>query len=385
VTTGYEDLVRRARSLVPEVAPADLADSASAPPVVVDIREADETATGTIPGAILVPRGVLEKAMPQIAPDPGSAVVLYCSVGNRSALAALVLREMGYTGVASLAGGIARWRLEQRPVQMPEGLPDPAVRYARHLVLPEIGAVGQQRLGEARVLVVGAGGLGSPAALYLAAAGIGTIGIVDSDVVDASNLQRQVLHDTGQIGRRKVESAAAMLARLNPGVVVETHPIRLDAGNVMEVAAGYELVVDGTDSFPVRYLLNDAVLHLGIPLVHGSVLRFEGQMTVVAPHQGPCYRCVFPAPPPPDLSPSCAEAGVLGAVPGVIGSLQAVEAVKVLLGIGEPLVGRLLVYDGLAAEVMVLTTTRDPHCPACGDPGSPPRIVDYDETCRPQR
>jgi len=219
--------------------------------------------------------------------------------------------------------------------------------------------------------------------LYLAAAGMGTIGIVDSDVVDASNLQRQVLHDTGQIGRRKVESAAAMLARLNPGVVVETHPVRLDAGNVMAVAAGYDIVVDGTDSFPVRYLLNDAVLHLGIPLVHGSVLRFEGQMTVVVPYRGPCYRCVFPAPPPPDLSPSCAEAGVLGAVPGVIGSLQAVEAVKVLLGIGAPLVGRLLVYDGLAAEVMVLATTRDPHCPACGDPGSPPRIVDYDETCRP--
>ena len=219
--------------------------------------------------------------------------------------------------------------------------------------------------------------------MYLAAAGVGTLGIVDYDVVDVSNLQRQVLHDSTRIGARKTDSAAVTLARLNPGVVVETHPVRLDAFNVVEIATGYDLIVDGTDSFPARYLLNDAAIHLRIPMVHGSVLRFEGQVTVIAPYRGPCYRCLFAIPPPPEISPACAEAGVLGAVPGVIGSLQAVETIKMLLGIGEPLVGRLLVYDGLSAEMRVFSTLRDPDCPACSDPSAPPPLVDYDETCRP--
>jgi len=383
MTQGYEDLVLYARERIVEISPSDLAVRLDRPPVIVDIREPHEMATGIIPGSAMVPRGVLEKAMPQLAPDPSTEVVLYCTVGNRSALAALVLEQMGYTAVSSMAGGITLWRIEQHPIELPSGVPDPQARYARHLALPEIGEEGQQRLRESRVLIVGAGGLGSPAALYLAAAGVGTLGIVDYDVVDISNLQRQVLHDTAHIGVRKTDSAAITLARLNPGVVVETHPVRLDASNVVDIATGYDLVVDGTDSFPARYLLNDAAINLGIPMVHGSVLRFEGQVTVIAPYRGPCYRCLFAVPPPPEISPSCAEAGVLGAVPGVIGSLQAVEAVKMLLGVGEPLVGRLLVYDGLSAEMRVFAIARDPACPACSDPSAPPPLVDYDETCRP--
>ncbi len=383
MTQDYEGLVVSARERIVEISPSGLAARLDAPPVIIDIREPHEMATGIVPGAALVPRGVLEKAMPQLAPDPTTEVVLYCAVGNRSALAALVLGQMGYTAVSSMAGGIALWRIEQHPVESPSGIPDPQARYARHLALPEIGEQGQLRLQESRVLIVGAGGLGSPAALYLAAAGVGTLGIVDYDVVDVSNLQRQLLHDSTGIGARKTDSAAVTLARLNPGVVVETHPVRLDASNVVDIASGYDLIVDGTDSFPARYLLNDAAINLQIPMVHGSVLRFEGQMTVIAPYRGPCYRCLFAVPPPPELSPSCAEAGVLGAVPGVIGSLQAVEVVKMLLGIGEPLVGRLLVYDGLSAEMRVFSTVRDPDCPACSDPSAPPPLVDYDEACRP--
>lgn len=381
--SSYEELVERARSEITEISVDELAARLADPPILVDVREAHEMATGTLPGAHLVPRGMLEKAMPLVAPDPSAEVVLYCTVGNRSALATRVLEQMGYTAAASLAGGIALWRANGLPIDMPASAGDDDARYARHLALPQIGRAGQQRLGESRVLVVGAGGLGSPAALYLAAAGVGTLGIVDYDVVDVSNLQRQVLHDTSRIGSRKTDSAAITLARLNPGVVVETYTTRLDASNIAAIAAEYDVIVDGTDSFPARYLLNDAALNLGIPVVHGSVLGFEGQLTVVRPHQGPCYRCVFPEPPPPDLSPSCAEAGVLGAVPGVIGTLQAVETIKILLGIGEPLVGRLLVYDGMAAEFRAFSTARDPACPACSDPEAPPTLVDYDETCRP--
>ncbi|MCJ7726228.1 MAG: molybdopterin-synthase adenylyltransferase MoeB [Acidimicrobiia bacterium] len=383
--SGYEELVERARSRITEILVPDLAARLGDPPIVVDVRETHEMATGTLPGAYLVPRGMLEKAMPQIVPDPSTEVVLYCTVGNRSALAALVLEQMGYTAAASLAGGIALWRASGLPIEMPASTGDDDARYARHLALPQIGPAGQQRLGESRVLVVGAGGLGSPAALYLAAAGVGTLGIVDYDVVDVSNLQRQVLHDTSRIGSRKTDSAAITLARLNPGVVVETHTTRLDASNVAAIAAGYDVIVDGTDSFPARYLLNDAALNLGVPVVHGSVLGFEGQLMVVNPYQGPCYRCVFPEPPPPGLSPSCAEAGVLGAVPGVIGTLQAVETIKILLGIGEPLVGRLLVYDGLAADFRAFSIGRDPACVACADADAPPPLMDYDETCRPRR
>jgi molybdopterin/thiamine biosynthesis adenylyltransferase len=257
------------------------------------------------------------------------------------------------------------------------------VRYSRQLALPEVGSEGQQRLLASKVLVIGAGGLGSPAALYLAAAGVGTLGIVDYDVVDATNLQRQILHNTGRIGRRKVDSARQTLNALNPDVQIMQFPERLTAGNVFEILDGYDVVVDGTDNFPTRYLVNDASLHVRVPVVHGSVFRFEGQASVFSPYEGPCYRCLFAGPPPPELAPSCAEAGVLGVVPGIIGSIQAGEAIKLLLGIGDPLVGRLLVYDALDQEFCTLQLRRDPACPACADEAHPPRIVQYDELCRP--
>jgi molybdopterin/thiamine biosynthesis adenylyltransferase/rhodanese-related sulfurtransferase/molybdopterin converting factor small subunit len=379
---SYGDMVQRAKVAITEIVPEDLA--LDDPPLVIDVRETYELARGMIPGARVVPRGMLEKVIDKLAPDPATEIVLYCDVGNRSALAALVLEDMGYRAVTSLAGGIDRWKAEGRPTAVPkEAATDSRARYSRHLSLPEVGAEGQERLGASRILIVGAGGLGSPAALYLAAAGVGTVGIVDYDVVDISNLQRQVIHDTVRIGMAKVDSAADTIRRLNPEVTVETHRVRLSSVNALQLLSGYDLVVDGADNFPTRYLLNDASLHMRVPVVHGSVLRFEGQATVFVPYAGPCYRCLFPEPPPPELAPSCAEAGVLGVVPGVIGTIQATEAIKVLLGIGDPLVGRLLAFDGAAAEFRLLNIRRDPACPACADEARPPQLVDYDDACRP--
>lgn len=385
MTPDYHELAARARARITEVSGAALEPRLEGGPVVVDIREPYEMAQGMIPGSFVVPRGVLEKAIAQVAPEPDTEIVLYCDGGHRSALAALVLEEMGYSNVASLAGGITRWRVEGREITIPRGpAVDPNARYARQLVLPEIGEAGQRRLLAAKVLVVGAGGLGSPAAYYLAAAGVGTLGILDHDVVDVSNLQRQILHGVDRIGADKADSAAATLRRLNPDIEILALTEHLDAGNVLELASGYDVIVDGTDNFPARYLLNDAAMHLRVPVVHGSVIRFEGQATVVVPYRGPCYRCLFPLPPPPEVSPSCAEAGVLGAVPGVIGSIEAVEAVKLVLGVGDPLVGRLLVYDGLTGEMRAFAVDRDPACPACGDEGRLPPLVDYDTGCRPR-
>lgn len=379
---SYGDMVQRARKRIREVEPGDLDPEHG--PLVIDVRETYELVRGMIPGSRVVPRGMLEKVIDRLAPDPGQPIVLYCDVGNRSALAALVLEEMGYRAVSSLAGGIERWKAEGRPVVVPrEAAADPRARYSRHLVLPEVGAEGQARLAASKVLVVGAGGLGSPVALYLAAAGVGTLRIVDHDVVDVSNLQRQVIHDTLRIGMPKVDSAEDTIRRLNPDVEVETFRGRLSAGNALDLLDGCDVVVDGADNFPTRYLLNDASLHVGVPVVHGSVLRFEGHVTVFAPHRGPCYRCLFPEPPPPDLAPSCAEAGVLGVVPGIIGTMQAAEVVKLLLGIGDSLVGRLVAVDVAAAEFRVLKVRRDPACPACADPADPPQLVDYDDACRP--
>jgi molybdopterin/thiamine biosynthesis adenylyltransferase len=291
---------------------------------------------------------------------------------------------MGYRRVASLAGGFDRWKAEGRPWEVPMGL-DAAqrARYSRHLLLPEVGEAGQERLLASKVLVVGAGGLGSPVALYLAAAGVGTLGIVDFDLVDATNLQRQVLHNLDRVGRPKVESAAETIRGLNPDVKVVPHAERLGVDNVLEIMSGYDVVVDGADNFPTRYLMNDASLHLRLPVVHGSIFRFEGQATVFQPYAGPCYRCLFPEPPPPELAPSCAEAGVLGVLPGIIGSIQAVEALKLVLGIGEPLVGRLLTYDSLAQEFHTLRVRRDPACPACADESRVPVLVEYDDACHP--
>jgi len=308
--------------------------------------------------------------------------VLYCEGGARSALAAQTLEDMGYTNVASLEGGFTRWKREGLPWRAPEGLTtDQRARYSRHVLLPEVGEKGQIELLESRVLLIGAGGLGSPAAIYLAAAGVGTIGIVDDDVVDASNLQRQIIHNMDRLGQPKVESARETLTALNPDVKVEPHDLRLAADNVLEVLSGYDVIVDGGDNFPTRYLVNDASLHLHTPVVHGSIFRFEGQVSVFNPYGGPCYRCQFPEPPPPELAPSCAEAGVLGVLAGVVGSIQAVEAIKLILGIGEPLVERLLTYDALTQEFMELRIRRDPDCLACGDESMPPRLVDYDATC----
>ena len=379
MTLGYHELVALAKREIREITPAALAQH-TGDVLVVDIREAVELASGTIPGAVPVPRGVLTGAIGRLAPEQTTPIVLLCSAGNRSALAAKELQDMGYRNVASLAGGFTRWRAEGGASVDGDG---DAVRYARHLTLPGIGADGQARLRSARVVVVGAGGLGSPVAMYLAAAGVGTLRIVDDDVVAISNLQRQIVHDTERIGVGKAASAAATIHRLNPGVVAEPVDIRLVAANALEVLGGCDVIVDATDTFPTRYLINDAALHLGVPVVHASVYRWEGQVTVLAPFSGPCYRCLFPAPPPPDLAPDCAVAGVLGAEVGVIGSLQAVEVVKFITGAGEPLIGRLLLHDALTQETVMMRVDRDPACPACGDPGRLPPLVDYDAACRP--
>jgi molybdopterin/thiamine biosynthesis adenylyltransferase len=293
---------------------------------------------------------------------------------------------MGYQNVANLAGGIVRWKSEGLPIEVDSALSEEQrSRYARHLVLPEVGEKGQRRLLESTVLVIGAGGLGSPVALYLAAAGVGNLRIVDFDVVDESNLQRQILHGIDRVGRAKVESARQTIAAINPDVVVDAHRLRLAAANVIGLIEDCDVIVDGADNFPTRYLVNDASLRTRTPVVHGSIFRFDGQVAVFSPYQGPCYRCLFPQPPPPELAPNCAEAGVMGALPGVIGSLQAMETIKLLLGLGEPLIGRLLVYDALDQDFMTVKVNRDPACPACSDESAPPVLVDYDQSCLPVR
>ena len=380
---NYQDLVNAAKQEIPEIEPSELADLIGRVRVL-DVRESDEYDQGAIATAQLVPRGLLEGLISAHVDDPDEEIVVYCAGGARSALAAQTLKHMGYPNVSSLAGGFGRWKQEGHPWRQPEALTnDQRGRYSRHILLPEVGEEGQIRLLESKVLIVGAGGLGSPAALYLAAAGVGTIGIVDFDVVDASNLQRQILHNFDRIGHSKVESARETLTALNPDVKIVTYDKRLSAENVFEIFGEYEVVVDGGDNFPTRYLVNDAALHLRIPVVHGSIFRFEGQVTVFDPYVGPCYRCQYPEPPPPELAPSCAEAGVLGVLPGVIGSLQAMETLKILLGIGETLNGRLLSYDGLDQEFRTLKVRRDPSCPACSDEEHPPRIVEYDQFCVP--
>ena len=381
MTQSYRDLVAAAKREVREMEPDDL-ERRLDQLTVLDIREADEFEQGAIPGAVLAPRGLLESSVAAHIRTPDQEVVLYCAGGARSALAAKTLQDMGYSNVWSLEGGFVRWKRDGLPWKTPDSLSsDQRARYSRHILLPEVGEAGQVELLESKVLLVGAGGLGSPAAIYLAAAGIGTIGIVDFDVVDVSNLQRQVLHNLDRLGQSKVESARETLTALNPDVKVEPHDVRLSADNVLDILSGYDVIVDGGDNFPTRYLVNDASLHLRKPVVHGSIFRFEGQVSVFDPYEGPCYRCQYPEPPPPELAPSCAEAGVLGVLPGIIGSIQAVEAIKLILGIGETLVGRLLTYDALAQEFIDLRIRRDPECLACRDESMPPRIVEYDATC----
>jgi len=386
MATSYLELVVEARRRISEISVPELAELDPGEVALVDVREGVEWEQGKIPGAFHIPRGVLEGTVGQLVGPPGlpgsRMVILYCSSGARSALAAQTLETMGYDRIHSLAGGFQAWKLSGGAWDLPDGLSmAQQQRYDRHIRLPEVGQSGQGKLLDSRVLIVGAGGLGSPVALYLAAAGVGTLGMVDHDRVDITNLQRQVLHTVRSVGDRKVLSARDTIRALNPDVSVETHDSRLAAAGVLDLLAGYDLVVDGTDNFPTRYLLNDASIHLGIPVVHGSVFRFEGQVSLFDPGSGPCYRCLFPEPPPPELAPNCAEAGVLGVLPGVIGLLQATEVLKWLLGIGESLVGRLLLYDALSQEFRTLTFRKTPGCPACGDPQRPPALVDYDETC----
>ncbi|HVM01450.1 MAG TPA: molybdopterin-synthase adenylyltransferase MoeB [Acidimicrobiales bacterium] len=377
------ELLARVKAQITEIDPAE-AGARLDRSVVLDVREPDEYAQGAIPGAVHIPRGHLEGQVEGKLPDKSKPVIVHCASGFRSAFAARTLQELGYADVASLAGGFNRWKDEGRPWAEPRTLSaDQRNRYHRHLLLPEVGDRGQQKLLDAKVLLLGAGGLGSPAGLYLAAAGVGTLGIVDMDVVDASNLQRQLLHNLDRVGERKVDSAKKTLTALNPDVSVATYDVRLGADNVLDVIDGYDVIVDGTDNFPTRYLVNDASLLKRIPVVHGSIFRFEGQATVFAPYQGPCYRCMIPEPPPAELAPSCAEAGVLGVLPGVVGSIQAMEAIKVILGLGEPLIGRLLAYDALEESFRTFRVHRDPECPACGPGAGPITIAEYDELCMP--
>jgi sulfur-carrier protein adenylyltransferase/sulfurtransferase len=362
------EYIRQIKSQVEEVDPAQVSEHLGNGIVLVDVRESGEWDAGHIPGAKHVPRGYLESRIEgAIGADRSQRVILYCASGQRSALAAHTLQEeLGYENVASMTGGITLWKDRGYKVEVPRTLtPDQRERYSRHLLIPEIGLEGQTKLLESKVLLLGAGGLGAPTALYLAAAGVGTLGVVDDDEVDLSNLQRQVIHTTDRIGVPKVDSAEQTITAINPDVKVVKYQTRLDASNIMEIIDGYDVIVDGVDNFPTRYLLNDASVRLGIPVVSASILGFDGQLSVFKPHDGPCYRCLYPVPPPAELAPSCGANGVLGVLPGTMGLLQATEVVKLVTGAGEPLVGRLLLYEALGATFTELKVRRDPECPIC--------------------
>jgi sulfur-carrier protein adenylyltransferase/sulfurtransferase len=374
VSPSGAEFIRQIKSQIAQVDPGEIHEAISAngtgngsgPVAIIDVRENEEVARGLIPGAKHVPRGYLEQRIDGAVPDRSQHVVLYCASGNRSALAAKTLQDLGYENVESMTGGYTLWKDRGYEVEVPKVLtPEQRERYSRHMLVPEIGAEGQQKMLDAKVLLLGAGGLGSPTALYLAAAGIGTIGIVDDDVVDLSNLQRQVIHTTDRIGTPKVDSAQEAMNAINPDVDVVKYKTRLDASNIMEIIEGYDVIVDGVDNFPTRYLLNDASVRLKIPVVSASILGFDGQLSVFAPYEGPCYRCLYPVPPPAELAPSCGANGVLGVLPGTMGLLQATEVVKLITGAGEPLIGRLLLYEALGATFTELKVRRDPDCAIC--------------------
>ena len=382
---SFRELLNQTKARIREIDTAEMEAAAERPgTVLLDVREPDEYDQGAVPGAIHIPRGHLESQVESKVTDKSAPVVIYCAGGTRSAFAAETLGLLGYADVVSVAGGFNKWKNEGRAWSVPKTLsPEQRNRYQRHLLLPEVGETGQQKLLESRVLLLGAGGLGSPAALYLAAAGVGTIGIIDMDVVDESNLQRQILHNMDRIGDRKVDSAKKTLTLINPDVDVVTYDTRLGADNILDIIDGYDVIVDGTDNFPTRYLVNDASLIKKIPVVYGAIFRFEGQASVFHPYQGPCYRCLLPEPPPAEMAPSCAEAGVLGVLPGIIGSIQAMEAIKLLLGLGDSLSGRLLAYDALEESFRTFKVPRDPDCPACGPDAGEIVIAEYDELCMP--
>jgi molybdopterin/thiamine biosynthesis adenylyltransferase/rhodanese-related sulfurtransferase len=382
---SFRDLLSATKARIREVDTATAAEAVERPgTVVLDVREPDEYEQGALPRAVHIPRGTLESSVENRIPDRDAPVVVYCAGGTRSAFAAETLAQLGYTDVVSMIGGFNRWKDEDRPWSTPRVLaPEQRNRYQRHLLLPEVGEEGQLKLLDAKVLLLGAGGLGSPAALYLAAAGVGTIGIVDMDVVDESNLQRQILHNMDRVGQRKVDSAKAALTAINPDVNVVPYDVRLGADNILEIFEGYDVIVDGTDNFPTRFLVNDASVKLGIPVVHGSIFRFEGQVAVYDPRNGPTYRDLVPEPPPAELAPSCSEAGVLGVLCGVVGSLQAVEAVKLLLGIGEPLIGRLIAYDALEESFRTFKFNVDPENETTYENRDRIVITEYDDLCMP--
>jgi len=358
----FRDLLNATKASIREVTTAEADELRTADgALVLDVREPDEYEQGAIPGSMHIPRGTLETNIEMRVPDHSTPLVVLCAGGTRSAFAAQTLGQLGYTDVVSVMGGFNQWKDEGRDWKIPAALSsEQRNRYKRHLLLPEVGETGQQQLLDAKVLLLGAGGLGSPAALYLAAAGVGTLGIIDMDVVDESNLQRQILHNMDRVGDRKVDSAKKTLTLLNPDVNVVTYDVRLEASNVMEILDGYDVVVDGTDNFPTRFLVNDASVKLGIPVVHGSIFRFEGMVTVFDPQNGPTYRDMVPEPPPADLAPSCAEAGVLGVLPGIVGSIQAIETIKLILDLGDPLRGRLLAYDSLEQSFREYKVQIDP-------------------------
>ena len=367
MSVSAAEYVRRAKEQIDEIDPSEVVPLLNDGVAIIDVRESDELVSGHLPGAKHVPRGFLESRIEGAVPDRAQRVILYCASGVRSALAARTLRDdLGYERVESMTGGITLWKDRGYAVDVPRTFtPQQRERYSRHFLLPEVGVEGQQKLLDAKVLLLGAGGLGSPTALYLAAAGVGTLGIVDDDVVDVSNLQRQVIHTTDRVGVAKVDSAEQQINALNPDVKVVKYPVRLDASNIMEIIGEYDIVVDGVDNFPTRYLLNDASVRLRIPVVSAAILGFEGQLSVFAPYVGPCYRCLFSQPPPAELAPSCGANGVLGVLPGTMGLLQATEVIKLIIGAGDPLIGRLLMYDALEATTTELKVRRDPQCPIC--------------------
>jgi molybdopterin/thiamine biosynthesis adenylyltransferase/rhodanese-related sulfurtransferase len=382
----YRELLEQVKGEIDEVTASEAARGleGDGAPLVVDVRERDEWDEGHLPRAVHIPRGSLESRIERAAPDRSTPLLVYCATGARSAFATKTLEEMGYVTVVNLDGGIVEWKRSGLPVVVSESLgPAQRARYSRHLLIPEVGEEGQLQLLGSRILLIGAGGLGSPASLYLAAAGVGTLGIVDDDAVDATNLQRQIVHSTERLGEPKAESAKRTIEALNPDVDVRIFRERLTSENVDRILGeGWDVIVDGADNFPTRYLLNDASVWHDIPVVHGSIFRFEGQVTVFKPGEGPCYRCLFPQPPPPELAPSCAEGGVLGVLPGIIGSLQANEALKLALGVGDTLIGRLLLFDALAPSFTEVTLRRDPDCPVCGDSPTITEYIDYVEFCQ---
>jgi sulfur-carrier protein adenylyltransferase/sulfurtransferase len=382
---SFQELMSEARKDVPELSAQqvnDLLSNNGKSHVILDVRESDEWRQGHLAGAVPLPRGFLEIKVETAIPDKNTPIIAYCAGGVRSLLAGKMLKEMGYQNVISMTGGYNAWKNGGfKWVQDFQYTPEQLIRYSRHFLLPEVGEDGQAKLLQARVLMVGAGGLGSPSAYYLAAAGVGTIGIIDNDVVDISNLQRQILHANDRVGMPKVESAKKTLEGLNPDVKVIPYQAKLTSENIMEILKEYDLVVDGCDNFPTRYLVNDACVLAGKPNVHGSIFQFEGQATVFYPGKGPCYRCLYPEPPPAEMAPSCAEAGVLGVLPGLIGTIEALEAIKIILGKGDSLIGRLLCFNTLTMEINDLKLRRDPNCPLCGDHPTIHELIDYEEFC----